>query len=150
MRRKMILGWFVVATFVGGVSLAQAQVTVDIGIHLGSPPQLVAVPSSPVMYAPSVAGNFFFYAGHYYVFRKAAWYTGPRHDGPWTVIAPEFVPRPLLAVPVHYYRMPPPEWRRWHAGTAPRWEPAYGRRWEERHEGMREERREGRHEDVRR
>jgi hypothetical protein len=144
MRRKVILGWFVVATLVGWVNLAQAQVSVDIGIHLGTPPRLVAVPSSPVMYAPSVAGNFFFYARHYYVFRKGVWYMGPRHDGPWAVIEPGFVPRPLLTVPVHYYRMRPPEWKRWHAKAAPRWEPAYGRRWEERREGVREERHEER------
>lgn len=128
MRRMMILGCFVAATLAGWVNLAQAQVSVDIGIHLGSPPQLVAVPASPVMYAPAVPGNFFFYAGHYYVFRKGVWYTGPRHAGPWAVIGPGFVPRPLRAVPAHYYRVPPPAWKRWHAKTAPRWEPAYGRR----------------------
>jgi hypothetical protein len=45
MRRTMMLGCFVVATLAGWVNLAQAQVSVDIEIHLGSPPQLVAVPS---------------------------------------------------------------------------------------------------------
>jgi len=135
----MILGWFVVGALVGWVNVAQAQVSVDIGIHLGSPPRLVAVPSSPVMYAPSVAGNFFFYAGRYYVFRRGVWHVGPRHDGPWAVIEPGFVPRPLLAVPVHYYRRPPPEWKRWHGEAAPRWEPAYGRRWEEHPPARREE-----------
>lgn len=143
MGRKIMLGWFVVATLVGWVNLAQAQVSVDLGIHLGSPPHLVAVPESPVMYAPAVNGNFFFYEGRYYVYRRGAWYAGPRHDGPWAVVEREFVPRPLLAVPVRYYRTPPPEWKRWHADAAPRWEPAYGRRWEERREGVREERREG-------
>jgi len=142
MRRRVILGWFVAAALIGWVNLAQAQVSVDLGIHLGSPPKLVAVPESLVMYAPAVKGNFFFYAGHYYVFRKGVWYMGPRHDGPWAVVEREFVPRPLLAVPVHYYRVPPPEWRRWHAEAAPRWEPVYGRRWEEHHEGAREERHE--------
>jgi hypothetical protein len=142
MRRRAILGWFVVVTVVGWVTLARAQVSVDVGIHLGSPPRLVAVPSSPVMYAPSVPGNFFFYAGRYYVFTKGVWYMGPRHDGPWAVVVPEFVPRPLLAVPVHYYRVPPAEWKRWHAAAAPRWEPAYGRRWDARHAAVREERRE--------
>jgi hypothetical protein len=57
------------------------------------------------------------------------------------VIEPGFVPRPLLAVPVKYYRMPAPEWKHWHAEAAPRWEPAYGRRWEEHREEHREMRR---------
>ena len=138
MRRREILGWFVVMAAIGSVNLAgwvdqaQAQVSVDLGFHFGSPPKLVTVPSSPVMYAPSVAGNFFFYAGNYYVFKKGVWYSGPRHDGPWVMVEREFVPHPILAVPVHYYRVPPPEWKHWHAQAAPRWEPVYGRRWEER------------------
>jgi hypothetical protein len=148
MRRRVILGWFVVMTLVGWVNLAQAQVSVDLGFHFGSAPKFVEVPSSPVMYAPSVAGNYFFYAGNYYVFKKGHWYTGTHHSGPWALVEPEFVPRPILAVPVHYYRVPPAEWKRWHAEAAPRWEPAYGRRWEEREH--RAVIREERHEEGRR
>jgi len=150
----MVLAVFVLATVISSTALAQAQVSVDIGIHLGSPPPLVAVPETPVMYAPSVNGNFFFYDGGYYVFRRGAWYMAPRHDGPWAVVAPAYVPRPLLAVPVRYYRVPPPEWKHWHAEAAPRWQPAYGRRWEDRHEAVKAEHRaehhELRHEEERR
>jgi hypothetical protein len=149
MLSAMIFAACVMATVLGPAGLAQAQVSVDIGIHLGSPPQLVAVPSSPVMYAPAVTGNFFFYAGQYYVYRRGAWYAGPRHDGPWAVVRPEFVPRPILSVPVKYYRVPPPEWKRWHAEAAPRWQPTYGRRWEEHPAAMREEHREE-HREMRR
>jgi hypothetical protein len=154
MLRGAMLAGFVMAAVLVSAGLAQAQVNVDIGIHLGSPPPLVALPESPVMYAPSVNGNFFFYQGGYYVFRRGAWYMAPRHDGPWAVVAPEYVPRPLLSVPVRYYRVPPPEWKRWHAEAAPHWLPAYGRRWEERREPVREEhrgeRREQRREEDRR
>jgi len=154
MLRGSMLSGFVMAAVLGSAGLAPAQVNVDIGIHLGSPPPLVAVPESPVMYAPSVNGNFFFYQGGYYVFRRGAWYMAPRHDGPWAVVAPEYVPRPLLFVPVRYYRVPPPEWKGWHAEAAPHWLPAYGRRWEERREPVRgehrAERREQRREEDRR
>lgn len=150
----MIIVGCLMAAVAGPAGPAQAQVGVDIGIHLGSPPQLVAVPKTSVMYAPAVNGNFFFYAGHYYVYRRGAWYMGRGHDGPWAVLAPELVPRPLLSVPVRYYRVPPQEWKHWHAEAAPRWQPAYGRRWEERHEPVREEHRaehrEPRHEEERR
>ena len=149
MLSAMIFAACVMATVMLLAELAHAQVSVDIGIHLGSPPRLVAVPSSPVMYAPAVTGNFFFYAGQYYVYRRGAWYAGPRHDGPWAVVRPEFVPRPILSVPVKYYRVPPPEWKRWHAEAAPRWQPAYGRRWEERTAAVREEHREE-HREMRR
>ena len=154
MLRGSMLAGLVMAAVLGSAGLAPAQVNVDIGIHLGSPPPLVAVPESPVMYAPSVNGNFFFYQGGYYVFRRGAWYMAPRHDGPWAVVAPEYVPRPLLFVPVRYYRVPPPEWKGWHAEAAPHWLPAYGRRWEERREPVRgehrAERREQRREEDRR
>ncbi len=120
LRKMMLPAAFAVAAVIGSTALAHAQVGVDIGIHLGSPPPLAPVPETPVMYAPSVNGNFFFYDGGYYVFRRGAWYMAPRHNGPLAVVAPAYLPRPLLAVPVRYYRVPPPEWKRWHAEAAPR------------------------------
>jgi len=136
------LAGLVAMALVGSVGLAQAQVSVDIGIHLGSPPPLMVVPETPVSYAPSVNGNFFFYDGGYYVYRRGAWYMAPRYKGPWALVAPEYVPRPLLAVPIRYYRVPPAEWKHWHAEAAPHWVPVYGRRWEDRHQAVHEEHRE--------
>ena len=58
--------------FLGAAGPANAQVSVsigvpsiDIGIHLPALPTLTIVPGSPVYYAPSVDGNFFFYDGMY-------------------------------------------------------------------------------------
>ncbi|HTY77731.1 MAG TPA: hypothetical protein VMI34_07940 [Candidatus Bathyarchaeia archaeon] len=154
MLRRIVLAAFgaafAIAVVAGSTGPAHAQISVDIGIHLGSPPPLVAVPDTPVQYAPSVNGNFFFYEGAYYVYQRGAWYSARRHDGPWHVVAPEYVPRPLLAVPVHYYRVPPAEWKRWRAEAPPHWQPAYGRRWEGHHEVMREEHREVHHEEEHR
>jgi len=141
MLRRMMLAVFVMAAVFGPAGLARAQGSVNIGLHLGSAPALAAVPESPVMYAPTVNGNFFFYQGEYYIFRKGAWYMAPRHDGPWAVVAPEYVPRPLLAVPVRYYKAPPPEWNGWRAEAAPRWQTEYGRRWHDRRDHVWEERR---------
>ena len=90
--RMMVLAVLVGTAVIGSTALAQAQVSVDIGIHLGSPPPLVPVPETPVMYAPSVNGNFFFYDGGYYVFRRGAWYMAPRHDGPWARRRPRLRP----------------------------------------------------------
>lgn len=149
MRRRLSLGMVVVATVVLWARAGSAQVSVHIGINLGAPPPLVAVPSSPVMYAPSVDGNYFFYGGQYYVFDRGAWYVSRGHNGPWVVVAPEFVPRPILSIPVRYYRVPPPGWRHWRAEAAPRWEPRWGRRWEERREPPGERRREERRDERR-
>ena len=108
-----------------------AGVSVHIGIDLPGPPELVPVPGTAVLYAPAVPANYFFYAGQYYAFEAGVWYVGPGYNGPWGVVAPELVPRPILAVPVRYYRVPPPAWHAWRRETPPHWEPQWGRRWVE-------------------
>jgi hypothetical protein len=145
MLRRELLGGFAALAVLGPAARARADVRVHIGINLPGPPALVAIPSSPVVYAPSVNANYFFYSGQYYVFANEAWHVGPGYNGPWAVVAPEFIPRPLLAVPVSYYRVAPPHWRGWHRHEPPRWAPAWGHRWEERAE-RREDRREDRQE----
>jgi len=98
MFRRMILGVIATAAVMGAAGSAAAQVSVNIGINVPAPPQLVVVPASPVMYAPAVEANYFFYAGQYYVFTNGGWYVGPRHNGPWVVVAPEFIPDYLALV----------------------------------------------------
>ena len=109
---------------------AAAQVHVDIGIHLPAPPQLVIVPGVPaVQYAPAAPANFFFYGGQYWVFANDGWHVSRHHDGPWILVGPQFVPRPLLFVPVRYYRVPPGHWKQWNHEAAPRWGHEWGREW---------------------
>ena len=96
---------------------------VSIGINFSAPPALVAVPSSPVVYAPSVPGNYFSYGGQFYVFNNNVWYAGPAYNGPWTVVVASAVPPPVLAVPVRYYRSQPPGWKKWRPDAPPHWGP---------------------------
>ncbi len=72
-----------------------------------TPPQLVVVPGSPVFYAPGARMNFFAYAGRYYTLHEGAWFVATTSGSPWVAIAPAKVPRPVLAVPVSYYKIPP-------------------------------------------
>jgi hypothetical protein len=149
MIRRMIVGAAVLIAALGGVAVtAQADVSINLGFNLAGPPALVAVPDSPVMYAPRVGANYFSYGGEYYVYNNGGWYIGPRHNGPWRVLAPEFVPRPILSVPVRYYHRTPAEWRHARREGPPPWAHSWGRRWDEdhgrHHEGFREERREDR------
>ena len=109
---------------------ADAQVHVDIGIHLPAPPQLVIVPGVPaVQYAPAAPANFFVYGGQYWAFVNDGWHVSRHHDGPWILVAPQFVPRPLLFVPPRYYSVPPGHWQQWDHEAAPRWEHEWGREW---------------------
>ena len=100
---------------------ADVRVGVNVGVPLppppivvAGPPQLVVVPGSPVFYAPSLSVNFFAYGGRYYTFHEGAWFWARSHRGPWVFVAPERVPRPVLAVPVAYYKVPPGHMK--HAG----------------------------------
>src|SRR5215813_14801972 len=88
----------------------QAQIGIDIGIHLPGPPALFVVQGSPVYYAPSAPANVFFYAHQYWVFTNG-WYVGPTWNGPWALVEPVYVPEPLLRVPVAYYPLRPPHCR---------------------------------------
>jgi hypothetical protein len=119
---------------------AQAQVQVDIGFSFPAPPPLVVVPEvQTVQYVPDAPGNVFFYGSQYWVFRNGGWVAGRAHNGPWIVVAPQYVPRPILLVPVHYYRVPPGQWKKWHGNEAPRWSSKWGREWSEEHERKAEE-----------
>jgi hypothetical protein len=76
-------------------------------IILPAPPQVVVVPNSPVYYAPSVSFNLFRYDGRYYTLHDGSWFYAKGHGGPWVFIAPDRVPRPVVAVPARYYKVPP-------------------------------------------
>jgi len=131
MVRVVMLTGLVVVTLIGSPEPTRAAVSVSIGIELPGPPALVPVPGTGVMYGPGVPANYFFHDGQYFVFVGRAWYASAGYDGPWVVVAPEFVPRAILTVPVRYYRVPPPEWRAWRPEAAPRWDARWGRRWTE-------------------
>jgi hypothetical protein len=124
-----------IAVLAGTVGTSQAGVSVDLGIHFGEPAPLAPVPDSPVLYAPTADTNLFSYDGSFYVFLGTRWYVGPAQIGPWSEVPPEYVPRPILAVPVRYYHAPPREWVYWRRDAPPRWASAWGRRWEEHRHG---------------
>ncbi len=86
---------------------------------VAAPPQLVVVPGTPVYYAPSMNVNFFAYGGRYYTHHKGAWFAATTYGGPWTFIAVERVPQPVLAVPVAYYKVKPGHMKK--AGGPPPW-----------------------------
>jgi len=80
---------------------------------------MVVVPGTPVYHAPSVPYNYFYYHWQYYLYHKATWFVAMHYNGPWTVIALEHVPEPILTVPVAYYKVPPSNWKK--KGGPPPW-----------------------------
>jgi hypothetical protein len=136
-RAWLFLGSLLLLAF---ASPAPAQISVgigvpslDIGIHLPALPSLTVVPGSPVYYAPSVDGNFFFYDGMYWVFDNDNWYSSSWYNGPWALVDSDIVPNFLLQVPVRYYRRPPTFFRGWAANAPPRWDEHWGNGWAQKH-----------------
>ena len=76
-------------------------------VVVAAPPQLVVVPGTPVYYAPALSVNYFVYRGRHYTFHNGSWFVAGAYNGPWTFVAVEKVPQPVLAVPVAYYKVPP-------------------------------------------
>ncbi len=109
--------------------------SLDIGIHLPALPTLTLVPGSPVYYAPSVAGNFFFYDGMYWVYQNDNWYSSSWYNGPWALVQPDIMPDFILRVPVQYYRRPPSYFHGWAASAPPRWDEHWGPSWAQRNSG---------------
>jgi len=116
------MGLAALAMLLASLASTPTMAGVRLGFDVLAPPLLVPIPASPVQFAPSVDGNYFFYAGRYYAFADDDWYVSTGYDGPWLTLAPELVPVPLLAVPVAYYRLPPRHWSPWRRDRPPRWE----------------------------
>jgi hypothetical protein len=87
---------------------------------VAAPPTLVVVPGSPVHYAPGLSVNYFAYGGQHFTFHNGSWFFAASYGGPWTFVAVEKVPKPVLAVPVAYYKIPPGHLKKGKGGP-PEW-----------------------------
>ena len=96
----------------------------SVDISIGRRPPLALVPGTPVYYAPDVPYNYFAYGGRFYVYQREVWLWASAYNGPWTVMALERVPQPILTVPVRYYKAPPGHWKK--KNGPPPWAPAKG------------------------
>jgi hypothetical protein len=132
MRRRLIALCMTLAC-VATAAPAQVNFSIGIGINVPVYPHLVQVPGYPVYYAPSLAANFFYYDGVYWVLEGDHWYLSSWYNGPWQPVAPAYVPYYLLRVPVRYYRAPPPYFRGWRGSAPPHWGQQWGPQWEQQH-----------------
>ena len=110
-RRAALLLTFISCAISLGLArptIARPRPGVDLGIRLAAPPPLTVVPGLPVYYAPTLPYNYFFDGTTYYVFFHNHWYSAPTYSGPWVRIPVARVPAPILAIPVQYYKVPPP------------------------------------------
>jgi hypothetical protein len=92
-----------------------AAADVKIGINIAvppppvvlAPPPLVVVAGTPVHHVPSASFNLFVYHNRYYSLHNGTWFVAAGPRAPWTVVAVEAVPKPVLGVPVKHYKIPP-------------------------------------------
>lgn len=120
------------ALSVAGAPAALFAGDVHVGVNIGVPvppppaivlppyPHLVIVPGTPVYYSPDVSFNFFAYDGRYYTLHDGAWFVASSQRGPWRFVPAQRVPRPVLAVPVAYYKVPPGHAKKMGGGPPPR------------------------------
>ena len=94
------------------LSIGMRTDNVSLGIRIGEEPRLVVVPGTPVYEAPTLPYNYFYYGGRFYLYHEGPWLRVASYNGPWTVIAIEQVPRPILRVPAEHYRARPEHWKR--------------------------------------
>jgi hypothetical protein len=88
-----------------GVTPSADAADVRIGVNIGVPGPVVVAPPAPVVIAPG--SPVYYYGTSYYTFHDGGWYLGPAYGGPWTFVPVARVPRPIIAVPHAYHRMPP-------------------------------------------
>ncbi len=126
----------VLVAWIAGMSIAEAaDVTVNINLGpppppvvVAAPPPLVVVPGVPVVqYAPSLQVDLFFHDHRWYYPHGGYWYVGPSFRGPWTPIPFAKLPRPIVAVPVRYYKVPPGHLKHREHGGPPGHEPGKGK-----------------------
>ncbi len=118
-KRSLLITVFAVSALASVPNTEAVAGDVNVGVHIGipvppppkialpAPPAVVAVPNTTVSYAPSVDFNLFVYGGRYYTFHDGSWFYATRHSGPWVFIPTERVPRPVVGVPMKYYKVPP-------------------------------------------
>jgi len=78
--RKLLLAICFTSVLATMPATAQVSVgfdtpSVNIGINIGTYPQLVPIPGYPVYYAPQLNANYFFYDGMYWAYVGDNWYT---------------------------------------------------------------------------
>lgn len=126
----MLLGPVLLAP---GPGAADVSVNLNIGppppIVVAAPPPLVVVPGVPqVHYVPTLGVDVFVFGGRWYYLHGGHWFVGPSHRGPWQPIVIAKVPRPVLAVPVTYYKVPPGHWKQGGGGPPGH---AKGKKWKD-------------------
>jgi len=121
MGQKVVMTFVVVGAAVLWALAAEAQVSVNVNIApppviFPAPPRVVVVPNTPVYYVPDTSYNIFVYENRYYAFHDGGWFVATAHGGPWAFVPVERVPRPVVAVPVKYYKVPPGHAKRMDGG----------------------------------
>lgn len=110
--RKILVPAVFLALFLSLPAAAAVNVDVNIGIAvprlvLKAPPVLIVVPGTYVYAVPDLDADLVFYQGFWYRPFRGRWYRSDDYNGRWVVVAPRFVPAPILKLPPNWKRVPP-------------------------------------------
>jgi hypothetical protein len=105
--RKLVLTVALVALAAPAVALAEARVSIQLGLPAVLPPLVVVEPGVQVV--QDYDQEIFFVDGYYWVRRDGYWYRARHHRDRWVYVEPAYVPGALV-------RIPPGHYRHWHGG----------------------------------
>ncbi len=105
--RSFVVPLLAAAAFLAVPGLARSEVNVS--IHIGpppivvaEPPAVVAIPQTRVYFAPDPQVEVFFYGGYWWSPRGPQWYRSRAYNGPWVLVEAYRVPRAVVYVPRDY------------------------------------------------
>jgi hypothetical protein len=95
---------------------AQAGVSADVNIHLGSrpapvvvferEPDVVLVPRTSVYFVAGLDYDLYRYGRYWYINDSGYWYRARNYRGPFAMVRFESVPRTIVRLPARYHRHP--------------------------------------------
>ncbi len=103
--RKLTLTLALVALVAPAAALAQAHVSIQVGLPVSLPPLVVVEPGVRVV--QDLGEEVFFVDGFYWARRGDCWYRARDHRARFTYAEPRWVPATL-------FRIPPGQYRHWH------------------------------------
>ena len=102
---------FALAAALALAPAARGSANIDVHVNIGLPglvvaerPEVILVPGTRVYFPPAVSAEIVFFDGFWWLRDGGRWHRSHHHRGPWAVVAPQYVPVPVLRLPRDYRR----------------------------------------------
>jgi hypothetical protein len=106
--------FILVSVLAAGLFAAPLPAVADVDVHINiplpglvipAPPALLVIPGTYIYYPPDVDANIFFFHGVWYRSHGKQWFQAGDYNGPWKIVPPGKVPKPVRGLPGNYRGM---------------------------------------------